>query len=231
MTLAQLFNLCNKNSYFNRDEDEIWAAINSAALDLYQKTITEHSGYFITWDLTTVALALNVEEYLLPTGCESLIRVRERQNVSDSWRVVPPADINAQSFTDAAFSSDFSQADPISQFQYYGPYELQADAKAQTWNKRFKFAPVPQEARLIELVFNAKFFEITGPESFNVIDPNGHTALEFGATAILLGKNDDTNAERFEAKCETATTQYLKVVRARQNQKGRTVEPYVEDMD
>lgn len=234
MTLAQIFDWCNKKSYFSRDEDEVWEAINTAALQLYTEILNENRGYFWVWDASSMTLQPAVEEYALPAAAENLVRMRERLSASDPWRIVSPADVNSETVTSAQFVSVLGSSvdSELSEFVYVGPYQAQADAAAGTFIKRVKIEPIPQDGpRFVELLYTAKHIEITGQESTLIIDPPGHNALKYLATAELLAAQDDENAERFEGYGSNHKTQYLKLVRSRQQQQGRTVEPYVSDLD
>jgi len=72
MTLQQLFAWCNQKSYFSRDEEEVWAAINTAALQLYTEVLNENRGYFWVFDAISMTLVANTEEYTLPATVENL---------------------------------------------------------------------------------------------------------------------------------------------------------------
>lgn len=233
MTLAQIYAWCNQKSYFSRDEEEVWGAINTAALQLYTEILNENRGYFWVWDTTSITLVANTEEYALPAAAETLVRMRERISATSDWLVVSPGDVNSDAVTlaqSAGLGNVFN--DSVSEFVYIGPYELQADAAAGTYLKRIKIAPIPVDGpRFVELLYTAKHVEIVGQESQLIIDPPGHNALKYLAVAELFAAQDDDNCERFETKGNTHKTQYLKLVRNRQQQRGRTVEPYIEDLD
>lgn len=233
MTLAQIFDWCQKKSYFSRDDDEIWQAINSAAHLLYKEAVLENRGYFIVFDTTSVTIAANKEEYALPATVEQIARFRERLIASDPWRLIMPADLNDAVTTDAQFNSGWDAAlnSELSQFVYNGPYAKQADAAAQTYVKSIRLEPIPTDARFTELVYTAKFIEVTGQESPLVIDPEGHDALKNLAVVELLDANDDDNRENFLERGNTHKIQYLKLVRKRQIQQGPQIEPYISDMD
>ena len=233
MTLQQIFDWCQKKSYFSRDDDEIWAAINSAAHLLYKEVVLENSGYFIVFDTTSIVITPNQEEYVLPATVEQFVRFRERLVATDPWRVIYPADFNDPSTTESQFiaADDASFDSEESIFIYNGPYAKMSDAQAGTYLKSIRLEPIPQDTRFTELVYTAKFVEITGTESPLVIDPEGHDALKNLAVVELLDANDDDNREKFVERGNTHKTQYLKLVRARQRQKGRTIEPYVNDLD
>lgn len=233
MTLQQIFDWCNKKSYFSRDDDEIWAAINSAAHLLYKEVVLENRGYFITFDTTSLTILANQEEYPLPATVEQIVRLRERLIATDPWRIINPADLNDPATVDSQFvGADDSPLDgEASIFVYNGPYAKMSDAQAGTYLKTIRLEPIPTDTRFTELVYTAKFVEITGAETPLIIDPEGHDAIKNLAVAELLSANDDDNADRFADWGHTHKTQYLKLARARQIQKGREVEPYVFDMD
>lgn len=237
MTLQQLFDQINKKSNFYRDEDEVWDAISTAAKELYLEILKEsqrgqQSGFFLTWDTTTITLQANVEEYALPVQLSALVRVRERLLATDPWRVVEPADLNDNSFVDAQFSATIGadQTGPVSDFEYTGPYLLMADAQTAARPLHLRIAPLPQDTRFVELVYTAKFVEITGPESPLIIPDEGHTLIKAMAIGELLGAEDDDNPY-WEGQVERLRPLFFNWVRNRQVQKSRTQEAYIEDLD
>jgi hypothetical protein len=229
MTLQQIFDFVQKKTYFSRDDDEIWDAISEAASTLFLKVTSENSGFFLKWDTSSVSLQANLEEYALPADLGQMIRVRERLLATDEWALVSPGDINSPQITHAQFSSFFNG--PLSRFSYYGPYLTMDDAKTAAQVQRVRIAPMPQDTRFVELVYDAKFLEITGTESVLVIPSEGHGAVKFAATADLLAANDDDNAERYSGKAAENERWFLKWVRNRQFQQVRQVEPYLNDLD
>lgn len=232
MTLNQLYDWCQKKSYFSRDDDEIWQAINGAAHLLYKEVVIENQGYFIAFDTTSLTLVPTQEEYALPATVEQIVRLRERLLATDQWLLMEPEGLNdpettaAQSLGGASFFNS-----PLSQFIYSGPYAKQADATAGTYAKSIRVAPIPNDTRFTELVYTAKFIEIMGAESPLVIDPEGHDALKNLAVVELLDANDDDNREKFLERGNYHKTQYLKLVRKRQVQQRPQCEPYIDDLD
>lgn len=233
MTLKQMFDWCQKKSYFSRDDDEIWQAISGAAHLVYKEAVLENKGYFIVFDTSSLTIAPNTEEYALPGTVEQIVRLRERLLATDPWRLIMPADLNDPISTGTQFTagSDASLDSEASQFIYNGPYAKQADAVAGTYVKSIRLEPIPTDTRFTELVYTGKFVEIEGEESPLVIDPEGHDAVKYLATAELLVANDDDNAENFLGIGNMHKTQYLKLVRKRQTQQGPQCEPYISDLD
>jgi len=231
MTLRQIFDWCQKKSYFSRDDDEIWQAINSAAHLLYKEVVLENSGYFIVFDTTSLVLALNQEEYPLPATVQQIVRLREQLPGEIAWRVINPAGLNDPATTGANFGFNNDVGCESSPFIYNGPYLKQSDAQAEDGIQNLRIEPIPQQTHNTELVYTADFIEIEGAESALVIDAEGHDALKYLAVAELLLANEDDNAENFAGVGNTHKTQYLKLVRKRQIQSGPTIEPYIFDMD
>jgi hypothetical protein len=231
MTLQQIFDWCNKKSYFSRDDDEIWAAINSAAHLLYKEVVLENKGYFIVFDTTDLVLEAGQEEYQLPATCQQIVRLREQVPGEVAWRVVNPAELNDPATTDAAWGFDTDVGADTSRFIYNGPYLKQSDAIANDEIYSIRIEPIPTETHNTELVFTADFLEIEGAESTLVIDPEGHDALKNLAVVELLDANDDDNRMNFLERGNYHTSQYLRLVRKRQIQQGPTIEPYLYDMD
>lgn len=233
MTLDQMFDFVNKKTYFSRDDDEIWDAISEAASTLFLKVTSENSGFFLKWDTTFVTFTANQEEYPLPLDLGQMVRVRERISTTEPWKRVAHADINSEAFNQAQFSS--LVGDPLdggdSQFMYYGPYLLEADAATVAQQQKFRIAPIPTDTRLVELVYDARFLEITGQESVLVIPTEGHGVVKWNAAAQLLATNDDDNAVNFKGQADENERWFLKWIRNRQFQNVRQVEPYIEDLD
>jgi len=232
VTLQQLFDKVNKRSYQSRADDEILAAISSASKLLYNKILNENRGNFLKWDTTTVAIVANQEDYALPVDLQQIVRFRERLNSSSDYRRIDPADINSNDFVDAQFASSFG-ADldgPVSDFMYYGPILLEADAQTAAKQRHVRLAPTPQDSRQTELVYTAKFIEIIDLESFLTIPDEGHEAVMYYAAADLKVLNDDDNTGDL-TMAQMHEREFLKIVRKNQTQQGPKVEPYIIDMD
>lgn len=227
MTLQQMFDTVNKKTYFSRDDDEIWGAISAAANLLYQEVVNENEGYFTQWDTTSVTLGAGQDDYALPADLEQIMRIRVRGSVTEPWQAMLPADLNSieQSSTFTGPSES-----PSSTFTYFGPYLPAADPNG-AGVLHIRVGPIPQDSYSVELVYTSKFTEITGPESSLVIPAEGHGVVTYGAVAELLATNDDDNADRFEHIADRNKLQFMKLVRNRQRQNGRTVEPYFREMD
>lgn len=231
MTLEQIFDLVNKKTYFSRDDDEIWAAISETASTLFLKIVAENSGFFRVTDTTTVKFAANQEEYTLPPQLGEIVRVRESLTgnpLTDPWRVIFPADVNDDDVTNV--HPEGFAGDP-SPFVYVGPYLDNAAAATTAQTQKFSIAPTPVDVHFIELIYTAKFLDITGPESVLVIPSEGHGAIKWGAASDLLTDNDDDNSERCGSKAAENERWFLKWVRNRQFQQVRQVEPYLDDLD
>lgn len=233
MTLQQVFDFVNKATYFSRDDDEIWAAISESASTLFLKITAENSGFFLVWDTSSVALAANVEQYSLPSTVGQIVRMRERLSASDPWAVMTPSNLNAPSFVDAQFASALTDSTDaaLSTFQYYGPYLLEANAVTAAQAQQIDVQPTPQESRFVEMVFIARFVDITDASSPCAIPNEGLGAVKYDAAATLLATNDDDNSERFRSMADENERWFLKWVRNRQYQQGRQIEAYVDDLD
>ncbi len=235
MTLAQIFDLVNKKTYFSRDDDEIWAAISNAASTLFLQIESENSGFFQVTDKTSLTLAAGVEEYLLPAQLGEMVRLRESTTgnpTTDPWRVINPVDINSDVVNSAQYRG---AGDPLnsadSQFLYVGPYLTAANAALPTQPQSLKIAPIPQDARFCELIYYAKFADITGTESPKVMPNESDGAVVWSAVEELLVVNDDDSHESAAAQKDENTRWLMKWVRNRQFQQVRQIEPYVSDLD
>jgi hypothetical protein len=228
MTLDQIFNWCNKKSYYSRDDEDIWQAINGAARLLYNEAVIENKGFFIVFDTTSLVIAAGQQEYTLPATLEQIVRLRERLNATEPWRTIAPADMNAAETLAAYFLTVDSALSP---FIYNGPYQKLSDEEANNFVNTIRLEPAPTDTRATELVYTGKFVEISGNDSPLIIDPSGHTALCNLAVVELMDMNDDDAREKFLERGNYHKTQWLKLVRARQVQSGKQQEPYLYDLD
>lgn len=235
MNLQQIFDRVNKKTYLSRDDDDVWAAISSAASTIYLQIEAENSGFFQVTDVSSLALIANQEEYPLPAGCGQIVRLRESTTgnpQTDPWRVIFPADIN----DDAVTSSQLDGAgDPLdssaSQFRYIGPYLTTADAATAAQLFRIKITPIPVDGRFCELIYYSRFVDITGAESAKVLPNEADGAVVWSAVEELLTDNDDDNCERAGQQKNESIVWLMKFIRNRQFQQVRQVEPYIDDMD
>jgi hypothetical protein len=236
MDLNQMYTLARSKSYFSRSDAEIFAALNEGSRYVFQNILKENKGYFIKWDTTTVEIVPNVLEYQLPADLEQILRVRERTSASDNWRVIrnDPSLTSYTQLLDSATSYIGSCYDTTeSQFMFFGPYEPQSVASDadddETYNIRF--SPNPIDTRTVELVYTAKFVEVTGTGSHLVIPDDGRGAVLDYAVAELLTLNGDDRAGQFYQNAERKLTMFLTLVRDRQLQDPPQVEPYLSDLD
>jgi hypothetical protein len=235
LNLQQIFDRVQKKTYFSRDDDDIWAAISNASSTIFLQVLSENSGFFQVTDVNSLSLVANQEEYSLPAACGEIVRLRESTTgvpATDPWRVITPANLN----DDAVVDSQVDNAgDPLnsatSQFHYIGPYLTNADAQTAAQAQKIKIDPIPTDARHCELVYYARFVDITGPESVKVLPNEADGAVVWSATEELLTDNDDDNHENATAQKEENLRWLMKWVRNRQFQHGRQVEPFIDDLD
>lgn len=225
-----MFQLCHSKSYYSRSDQEVWNAISESASTLFLKILSENRGFFIKWDTSTVALAAGTEEYLLPTDCSQLLRVRERSSSAAQWRKVTPAEsVNDPGFSDSQFPSVVYTDGPVSEFEYLSYLDAAQAAGAQT--EKIRFEPPPFDTRQVELVYVSKFVDVTNQNSTLVIPVEGHGAVMWSAVASLLASNGD-DPEAATAQAMENEREFLKWVRKRQAQTAVTsVQPYIDDMD
>ena len=235
-TLAQMFDICRKKTYFSRQDDEIWSALNYGAWRVYSYVLKEFRGYFIKWDETSLTLQPNVDEYTLPSDLAQIVRLSERLNTipqSGTWLPMVAADINSQLFVQQQFSDVITLGAPLSmfsEFTYYGPY-MSADQVTGAQLNKIRVAPKPTDTRLCQLVYSAKFVEIVNPSSQLMIPAEGTHTMQSWAIAELLRSNSDQLGEAYEAKGERDVTEFLTFMRERQIQQRPSVESYLADLD
>jgi hypothetical protein len=239
MNLTQMFNRAKSGSYFSRSTDEVWNAINEGSRRAFQAILKEYKGTFIVFDTTSMTLVPNTITYALPAACEQILRIREQMAGSpanSAWHI-----IRNQSLTSEAMQRDTLLAGnnyvswdcPDSVFSFYGPYEdmTVADDSGDDETQKIRIAPTPSDTRNVELAFIAKFIEVaTVNDNYIIPDEARGYVLDF-AIAELLALNGDDRAPGFYSKAEEKLTYYLTLLRDRQVQDPRTVQPYIEDMD
>ncbi len=233
-TLAQMFDLARKKSYFSRPDDEVWAALNYGAWRVYSYVLKEFRGFFIKWDETSLTLTPNVDEYTLPADLAQIVRLSERLSVNSPWLPMVPADLNSQLFIQQQFQDTITLSSGLvvtSDFTYYGPYLDSASTTSPTGVYKIRVAPKPTDTRACQLVYSAKFVPIINAGSQLMIPPEGSEAMLAWAVAELLRANSDQLAAEYEAKGQRDITEFLTFVRERQIQQRPTVEPYVADLD
>ena len=236
MTLKEMFWQAKRKSYYSRPDNEVWEALNYAADKLYKRVLKELRGYWIKWDLTTIAITAGTDEYACPADLGQLVRMRERASTSisaDDWRTISPAEFNSSAFLGYQGGGPVPAVDsPASNFVYYGPYELQADAvQSPQAAYKVRFAPMPSDPRAVELVYAAKFLEIANENSKLMIPQEGHQAMLAWALGELLRSNNDSASQNYSDRGDADCMEFLTFVRMRQIQELPTQEPYIDVMD
>jgi hypothetical protein len=234
MNLTQIYSRCNKATYFSRSDDEIWDAINDGIRWAYQNVLKENQGYWIKFDTSTVSLVPGTTQYALPADLQDILRVRERVNAADQWRLVRNG-----ALTDESIMRDYASATTLtfdsdeSQFTFFGPFELASVAEDSTDDQTYEiqFSPQPVDTRQVELVYTVKCVDVTSPSSYLLIPDDGRPAVRDYAIGSLLALNGDERAQNFFDSAQSKLTMFLTVVRDRQLQDERVVTPYLDDMD
>jgi len=232
VTVEEIIALVDEGSYFSRSASEVLKAINSAQKSIYLRVLNETNrgrgpGFFLKFDTASVTMTTDVEEITLPSDCDQLLRVRERQNSADRWRIVPNAELNDPSVLAAEFVGvDFYDGE-ASRYQYIGPYLDAAAAATEAKIEKLRWAPIPTENRLVELVYTAKLVQITNGSQVITVPEYGHDAIVDLAVAELLGLNGDAGEASKLANGEKKVTEFLTWVRARSLQDPPRQEPYL----
>ena len=230
MNLQTIHDLAASRSYFSRPDSEVWAAINAGSRFAYQAVLKEDRQYFRTTDTSSVTIVPNTQEYALPVTVNQLIRVRERFNVQDKWRLIEPADTNSPEGRDDSPSPSVTFG-CSSQFNYQGPYLPQSDAVDGNDDQtlRIFLTPIPQDTRLVELIYIAKYVEVfAATDPYMIPTDLRDFVLDFAISELLRGNNDDL-AEKYEAAAGQKLDMALTVIRERQLQHPTTVTPYLSE--
>lgn len=233
MNLNTMYNAVNRRTYFSLLPDDIWLAINQGIDKVYQAIIAEKSGFFIETDTSTITITPNQLVYVCPSDLEQVLRIRERIDAQDEWRIIRHQDLTSYAMMqDSASAYSCSYDGMESQFTFYGPYlpASVADDSSDTETYSISIAPLPVDTREVEIVYVQKFVEVATVSDSLIIPRNGHGAvLDFAvgeALAILGDDRAEINFEKAQGKLET----FLIDVRDRQLQDQRQVEPYLDDL-
>jgi hypothetical protein len=229
MNLAGMFALANSKSSYSRPSSEIYAALDEGGFLVYTAVLKEFSGFFLKFDTTTVVMTAGVTEYTLPADCTQLVHVAERLNTSEPFLPMIPETVgaaleNAQSYVGW---NDWAWCyGEDSMFSYAGPY-LDSTATQGAQTQKIRISPMPQDTRMVELAYTAMWLPITGAGSTIMLPAEGtYAMLNFGI-AELLRSNDDSLADKYEAKALRHLSAFLTWVRQRQTQQGPQITPYL----
>lgn len=229
-SLAQVFATVQKDSYYSRSDDEAYSALNRAGRRVYNAVCAENGGFFIKFDESSLALAANTTEYALPAACTQIVHLAERKSSTDEWAPIQPDSLNnillnqlqAQGILSLTWYNE-------SEFTFYGPYLDSAATIVAPASQiqKIRVSPAPDGARFCQLVYSAKWLEITNDKSTLMLPDEGTGAMERYASAALVRKNGDALAAEFEAEGDRELRSFLQWVRARQIQQPLQVEPYL----
>lgn len=230
MNLQTIHDLAAAKSYFSRPDSEVWAAINAGSRLCYQATLKEDQQYWRTVDTSSLTITPNTQEYALPVAVIQLIRVRERINAQDKWRVIEPADPNSDEGRDdspgpaATFGSS-------SQFNYQGPYLKQSTAVDGNDDQTLSIfiTPIPQDTRQVELIYTAKYVEVAqATDPYMIPIDLRDFVLDFAISELLRGNNDDLSGQ-YAQSAQVKLDMALTLIRDRQLQHPTTVTPYLSE--
>lgn len=228
--LTQMFNNCMNASYKSRTAAEVYAKLNEAGFEVYSKTVKETSGFFIKFDEVSLTLLPGQanQEYALPTDLTQVVHLAERLVSTENWRPMPPAGGVENVLTRQLVSLGLLTLDDygsISPFSYYGPFLDAAGTVAAGQIQKVRIAPIPDLNRFVQIVYTAKWLQITNKDSQCMLPDEGTYTMEARATAKLLRLNNDSLSADFEAAAGLMEQRYMDWVRARQIQEPPSVEP------
>lgn len=228
MNLAQMYSLANGKSYYSRPDAEIYAALEEAGFFVYAAVLKEFGGFFLKVDTTTITLTPGTQSYTLPVDCSQIVHLAERITAAENWHPMNPIGIgdafdNIQQATgwdveDYGYGSD-------SQFGFYGPFLDAAGAQA-TQTQKIQVSPAIDTARFCEIIYTAKWMPVVDASSLVMLPDEGTHAMLNYAIAELVRSNDDSLADKYEAKGDKALVGFLTWVRARQIAAGPTIDCY-----
>jgi hypothetical protein len=250
MSLQKLYGLADSRSYYSKTAapEKIWAALTEAARRIYLWIAKENRGYFIKWDYTTINIVANQDEYACPPDLGQMLRFSERDSTSTlpqgtGYRTITPMRLTNSYFEEQQFEGilnafNFNMG-ARSLYTYIGPYLLQAQAEQNAQNAlggnveiyRVRIAPMPAIALSTEVIYVARFLELSKATDYNVIPPEGRGAMLDYAIAELVRDNNDDLAEKLEAQADKKREEFLTWIRERQYQQYDTQQPFLDDLD
>lgn len=231
MNLLQLHDTAAARSNFVRPDSEVWFSINTASRSVYQAILKEDRNFFRSLDTTSVVIMPNVQAYSLPADCEQIIRIREKLQPTDSWRVVTPADPREREGEADYLASSVNYTGQWSSFYYQGPYLSMADANDGQDDQTYEIyiTPIPADQRLTELLYISKFIEVSsGTDSFIIPDNLRDIVLDF-TIAELVRPQSDSLAQDYMQSGNLKLSMALTLIRDRQIQQNNVVRPYLSE--
>lgn len=231
MTLAQMYSLANSKTYYSRPDADVYGALDQAGFFVYAAVLKEFRGYFLKVDSTTVTLTPGTQEYTLPADLTQIVNIAERITTSENWHPMRAIDAehafdNIQQATGWDIDS-YGYGDQ-SPFGFYGPFLDSTAAQSAEASQIFKIqvSPAIDTARLCEIVYTAKWLPITSSGSTVMLPDEGTHAMLNYACAELFRSNNDSLADKYEAKGDKALSMFLTWVRARQIATNPTIATY-----
>lgn len=229
MNLAQMFALANSKSSYSRPSSEVYASLDEGGFFVYAAVLKEFSGFFLKFDTTSVTIVPTATEYALPADCTQLVHVSEKLNTSEQFRPCTPESVgdalenarNGVGWGDWGWMYGAS-----SEFSYAGPY-LDSAAATGTQIQKIRFSPIPQDTRMVELAYTAKWLPIVDASSTIMLPVEGTYAMLNYGIAELARSNNDTLSREYEAKGDKHLAAFLTWCRNRQIQKTPTIPPYL----
>jgi hypothetical protein len=187
----------------------------------------------VTLDQVAVAtvaaaqLTFRGSEYKLQPDVERIVRIREQDPTSGTWRIVHSTDFNQMSRLQAMFPSMFaggaSSSSTDSPFQYYGPYEKD---DGQFY---IQIQPTADEQRPLEIVYNAQYVEVQDENSYFMLPAELRDSCKDGAVAECLKPNGDDNWQAYEESMKDKRNEYLVILRQKQISDPPKVGQYLGD--
>lgn len=229
-SLAQLYSLCNAKSYNSRSDVEVYAALQEAGFYVYSAVLKEFRGLFLKVDSSSLALVAGTQEYTLPADFSQLLAIAERQTAAENWHEMDPEGIQdalnnvQQNLSYFDYGMNYGET---SQYRFYGPYLDSTDTVAGVQLQKIRVSPTPSEARLVQIAYGAKWLPITNSSSKVMLPDEGTYAMQDYAVAELLRANDDTLADRYEAKGDKHLTAFLSWMRVNQSARPAQITPYL----
>jgi hypothetical protein len=177
--------------------------------------------------VVNAALVYGGSEYKLQPDVERIVRIREQDPVSGTWRIMHSTDFNQMSRLQAMFPSMFaggaSSSSTDSPYSYYGPYEKD---DGQFY---IQIQPTADENRPLEIVYNAQYVEVQDENSYFMLPAELRDSCKDGAVAECLKPNGDDAWQSYEQSMGSKRNEYLVILRQKSLSDPPKVGQYLDD--
>lgn len=236
-SLSKMFSLCNQKTSFAHTADEVISALNEAGEHVYQEVLKKNRGFFVKIDETDLVLTPGEpgqdQLYPLPDDCSEILHLAERPQSSpmESWHPMSPTTLG-RALSDDSWGAfvNWDSFGSGSRFKY-APFLAATDTASDfTYSPQamqIAVTPTVDQNRACQLVYAAKWLELSDTNSKLMLPNEGTHAMYNEALAILTGDLDDSRQGSYMQRAKIHLDSFLQWVADRQLQRGMRVETYL----